>query len=220
MEQSEGLANQQAKWMLDMGWLVGFIEGEGCFALQKAGWAKRSTKFSIVPKVTMSSSDFELIDRASRILGSLGIAYYRYDKETKGKDQAVLLVQGAKRIVRFLSVLVPYMTESRRSRAASVLLTYCKRRSELPKRSRYTEEDFNLWQELRNLNGYQLKQSLRDSTRDVFEYKPKSGTTFNCVICGSEFYRSPAQIRNGATKTCSKKCLGEYFKSKVESAVA
>lgn len=40
----------------------------------------------------------------------------------------------------------------------------------------------------------------------------KKGSYFTCIICGKEFYRSPSQIKNGSTKTCSRKCLGISFK--------
>lgn len=45
-----------------------------------------------------------------------------------------------------------------------------------------------------------------------FMSKPKSGQYFTCIICEKEFYRSKSQIALGATKTCSKKCLSEYFR--------
>ena len=37
----------------------------------------------------------------------------------------------------------------------------------------------------------------------------KTGDNFVCPICGKEFYRTPGQVRRGATKTCSKGCLGK-----------
>ena len=36
--------------------------------------------------------------------------------------------------------------------------------------------------------------------------KPRTGQTFHCEICSTEFYRTPGQIRLGATKTCSREC--------------
>lgn len=37
---------------------------------------------------------------------------------------------------------------------------------------------------------------------------------FECLVCGRAFTRYQAQVDRGATKTCSKKCLGTYFKGK------
>lgn len=36
----------------------------------------------------------------------------------------------------------------------------------------------------------------------------KTGKYFTCKVCGKEFYRTPGQIKNGATKTCSRACVG------------
>ena len=41
--------------------------------------------------------------------------------------------------------------------------------------------------------------------------KQRSGQYFTCPVCGREFYRTPSQIARGASKTCSKACLGELF---------
>ena len=39
----------------------------------------------------------------------------------------------------------------------------------------------------------------------------KTGSYFTCLVCDKEFHRWPAQIKNGAVKTCSKACLSKYF---------
>lgn len=38
----------------------------------------------------------------------------------------------------------------------------------------------------------------------------KTGKSFACKQCGTEFYRTPGQIKRGATVTCSKTCLSLY----------
>ena len=42
----------------------------------------------------------------------------------------------------------------------------------------------------------------------------RSGKWLNCLVCKKKFYRLPSQIRRGSVKTCSKTCLGIYFRGK------
>lgn len=39
----------------------------------------------------------------------------------------------------------------------------------------------------------------------------RQGQYFQCPVCNKTFYRSPSQVLNGATRTCSKACLGVLF---------
>lgn len=42
----------------------------------------------------------------------------------------------------------------------------------------------------------------------------KTGGNFICPVCKKSFYRTPGQIKRGATKTCSKACLSTFFRGK------
>lgn len=160
--------------MIDMGWLVGFVEGEGSFILNKQIFKKQ--KPTLRPIIHISSTDFELAERVGKILESLNVGYFfqRRKLGAKGhKDQLVLEVVGVKRCKPLLEIIIPYMTDSRRKEAAENLLAFCNLRLSKPHSSLYGEEEFNLGQRQRDLNGYNLRQSFRDSTRDVFDYKTK-----------------------------------------------
>lgn len=166
--------NPQAMEMMDMGWLIGFIEGEGSFSLQKQIYKKQ--KASIRPRTCMSSTDFELIERAGRILEKLGIPKYfnriKHDKR-EWKDQLEIVVHGIRRNITLLEKIIPHMTDSRKRRSAETLLEFCRLRMTKAIHSPYGNEEFGLALKLRTLNGYRHKQSLTDSTRDVFTYKAK-----------------------------------------------
>lgn len=43
--------------------------------------------------------------------------------------------------------------------------------------------------------------------------RPRNGKTFNCQVCGKEFYRSLSEIKHGAIKHCSTACYGAYLSS-------
>jgi hypothetical protein len=169
--------NQQATAEVDMGWLVGFLEGEGSFSLQKQIYKKQ--KATLRPRISVTSTDFELTDRAGSIFQSLGIGNYIARKRCVSKDgrnykdQKELVVSGIKRCKKLLDQIIPYMTESRKKRTAETLLEFCNYRLSLPRKNPYTQVDFSLGQRMRDLNGYQLRQSFRDSTRDVFDIDTK-----------------------------------------------
>lgn len=44
----------------------------------------------------------------------------------------------------------------------------------------------------------------------------KKGVTFNCVVCGVDFYRYPSQIVEGKGTTCSRTCAARHFRDKGE----
>lgn len=46
--------------------------------------------------------------------------------------------------------------------------------------------------------------------------KIKRGKFFSCLVCGSEFWRSPAHIKKGDNKFCSKKCYQHWQRGKAK----
>lgn len=166
--------NQQAKTNFELGWLVGFLEGEGTFCLRKQVYKKQ--KATLRPEVSVCSTDFELSERAAAAMRSLGVGVHLHNvkHDKRGwKDQLVVGLVGIKRCKKLLDQIVPIMTDSRKKRAAETLLEFCDLRLSKPGRSPYVDEEYRLGERLRGLNGYRLRQSFRDSTRDVFDYGTK-----------------------------------------------
>lgn len=149
-----------------VGWLIGFLEGEGCFSL---GWVNTNTNNpSMRSMISMSSSDFELCWKAGSILDDLGVGkLFVRVRHTNKKDQLEVAVIGLKRCKTLLDQIVPFMTDSRKKRAAETLLEFINRRFSLPKTTPYTKEDVIFGERMRALNGYHLRQNFRDLTRDT-----------------------------------------------------
>ena len=167
--------NQQAKTMIELGWLIGFLEGEGSFMLQVQKYTNKQ-KATLRPRVHMSSTDFELVERAGKVLLSLGVGAYfhRVKHDNRGwKDQMEIVVSGIKRCMNLIPQIIPIMTDSRKKEAARTLLSFCELRLSLPHRTPYGPAELAIAQKLRTLNGYNLRQSFRDSTRDVFDIDTK-----------------------------------------------
>ena len=158
--------NQQVK-VFELGWLVGFLEGEGSFILQKQAYKKQLLTFR--PQVFASSTDFELAERMGRILDDMkvGKLFVRRKLGSKGyKDQLTINVFGLKRCKTLLDQIIPYMTDSRRKKAAETLLEFCDYRLSLKYGSPYSNREFDLREKLCSLNGYK-RQNLRDLMQDI-----------------------------------------------------
>ncbi len=142
-----------AELTLSLGWLIGFMEGEGSFSLTRQIY--RDQKPSLRPRIVLCSTDFELIDRAEKIVRGYGIEPYILDRKymnDKIKDMRKLHVGGIQRCRKFLEITIPHMTPSRKRITAETLLAYCEVRMSKPRRSPYEEEEYALGEKMRNLN--------------------------------------------------------------------
>ena len=142
-----------AELTLSLGWLIGFMEGEGSFSLTRQVY--KDQKPSLRPKIVLCSTDFELIDRAEKIVRGYGINPYILDREymnEKIKDMRELYINGVERCRKFLEITTPHMTPSRKRVTAETLLAYCEMRMSKPRRSPYGEGEYALGEIMRNLN--------------------------------------------------------------------
>jgi hypothetical protein len=175
--------NQQATREFNMGWLVGFLEGEGCFSLCRSP-TRRGSSWAFVPKIIVSSTDFELIERYAAILVGLGVGNFSHrTRPTKVQPQLEVVVFGLRRVGQLLQMIVPYMTMSRKRLAAETLLAYCGRRLNLPLQSPYVEVDGEYWRTMRDINGYSLKPQRLDTVQDILHY-PEGKVHAQCENLG------------------------------------
>jgi len=63
------------------------------------------------------------------------------------------------------------------------------------------------------LKGYEQTQEHKDNISKSL----KKGSYFNCVECGSEFWRKPNEIKKGNNKFCCKACYLKWQKGKPRS---
>lgn len=99
------ILNQQR--LIDIGWLAGIIEGEGCFTLQKR--ANRA-KTSWTPLVQITNTNPLIIQKAQRVLKDLGLGCYVYTQAQKRYRICYRVVTlGLKRVQRLLQVVEPYI---------------------------------------------------------------------------------------------------------------
>lgn len=149
--------NQQERQIFDRGWLIGLLDGEGSFMIGKI---KRVGRDDFYPCVNISNANFSMIEKAQSVIKSLGIpcnVIHKIKKHIKQKNYWSLNVQGLKRVKRFMDVLFPYI-ECRRDQA-DALRQYVELRLSKPAKSPFTQDEFNLINKLRKLNGSQRFES-------------------------------------------------------------
>lgn len=169
--------NQQVT-VFELGWLVGFLEGEGSFILQKQAYKKQVPTFR--PQVFASSTDFELSERMGEILDHMNVGklFQRRRLGKRGyKDQLCINVFGIKRCKKLLDYIIPYMIDSRRRRAAETLQEFCNLRLSKPHQTPYGEEEQKLRDRLCFLNTGK-SQNLRDLIQNASTEEAKVKSSF------------------------------------------
>jgi hypothetical protein len=136
---------QQTVSDFEIGWMAGIIEGEGSIVLQIHKRKGRSQQLRVTPRIIVTNSDVNLIDKYIDILKRLNVGRYvrhtkpnnrrasdlfkAQGKNPKFKDMTWVYVEGFKRMHRILPLIVPCMYGEKKVRA-SLLLKFIVRRIE------------------------------------------------------------------------------------------
>lgn len=135
----------------DLGWLVGIIDGEGCFSLNESNsWGGRYTY--ILPAVYIVNTKDSIIDKAASILKRLNIPHY-VQVMTRAKHQKPakrLNINGFKRVQKFLEVLASYF-ETRKDQV-QCLVKFIALRLTKDEAAPLAVEEWEIYHELRELN--------------------------------------------------------------------
>jgi len=134
--------------LFDLGWLIGIIDGEGCFSLDK-----NNDGSSYVAKISIANTDPKIIVNADRILTKLGVEYGHYQYKLKSEKILTQIIVGRSENVRYLLRLVLPFMECRREEAI-VLNKFCKTRITKGKRSLYSRDEHRLYKKLKQLKTY------------------------------------------------------------------
>mgnify|MGYP001605611434 CR=1 FL=1 len=121
--------NQQAKPSdYEMGWLAGFIDGEGCFSFSH--WKKRKGGNEYAVRFMLGNTHVPSLDRTTNILDRLGLAYHVrwFDRKSPRVDGSprkrlwYISIVGYKRMYRWLVIITPLLYTKRRQ--AEMLLDF------------------------------------------------------------------------------------------------
>ena len=99
---------------IDIAWLAGLLEGEGCFTFCGGG-AYRAAR------IILNMSDLDIVERAKRLMGSKDVIY-RSMAGRSGKQMYCIEVTQAEKVYEILSFIYPYMGARRKIRIEELLI--------------------------------------------------------------------------------------------------
>ena len=155
------MGNPLERRSFDIGWLVGIIDGEGCFTLNVKN---TSLGKGYYPTVQITNTNDAIIKKAADVFRELGIAPYIYTRMPKtGKVYFRLEVAGLKRVKRFMDVFGP-LFECRRHQC-DTLRKYVDLRLSKTSHAPLTEAEHRLADELKQANN-RTRESSETNTPD------------------------------------------------------
>lgn len=161
----ETMENQQERLLeSELGWLAGIIDGEGSLTINV-----NSTHRSVYPRVWISSSEKEILDKAAAILAKFGQKFSHKWKQPKGnrRPHGYIVIITASRVRKILTKLLPYL--SSKTNRAECLIEFCESRMKLPYGYPYTERELELQ---KNISKMQLKGGKKTSSGIPNDYTP------------------------------------------------
>lgn len=139
--------NQQER-LFNIGWLVGIIDGEGCFTLRKKKYSKGHSFF---PTIQITNTNIKIIQKVKNILTDEGFTYYFYSRfNGKNKPYYRIEISGLKRVKKFLDSSL-HLFECRQKQA-NKLYQYVNLRLSKQSHSSITSDEIQLAKELSELN--------------------------------------------------------------------
>ena len=129
--------------MDNIGWLVGILEGEGCFSLARGMKGKRY--FNVT--VSIINTDILIISECKKIIDGItggNCKIRKHSKPSQFKQCYKLVVEGFDIVKKLLQVVTPYIIGNKKPEA-NLILDFVTRRINIngnkKKRPHYTYED-------------------------------------------------------------------------------
>jgi hypothetical protein len=150
MEQSSNETTNQQERLVNLAWLAGFLEGEGCIGFNVNGPR-------ITPRIYLINTDFVLIEQVGTILKSLNVGFYNQtrtggcDSNPNHKTARTVEICGIKRVRNFICHILPFL-RGRKREVAQIMLAYADRRLALPQKPKATQIDWEYVKRIRALN--------------------------------------------------------------------
>ena len=133
---------------ITLGWLVGIIDGEGCFYGRHAG----QSKSTIILRFTIDASSEKMIDKVCEIFTLYDIKHRKSKRKNKQKEhhrQSYLVdIDTKQALFQFLKLVTPYLIVKKNE--AIAIFNYLEKSCQV-KRYINTEEDLQLVSKLKEL---------------------------------------------------------------------
>ena len=147
------IGNPQERLHFKIGYILGLIDGEGCYQLENDGSGH------YYPSLTIGNTDHLIIKQASQYLEEFGIEYWVWTPKLTGKEKRKyfrLFVKGIRRMKKLLDLVTQY--PHAKLERANILKEYCDYRLSISNKEKYKNgnHDYSLEISLRlklsNLN--------------------------------------------------------------------
>jgi hypothetical protein len=138
-----------SEWQL--GYLAGFLDGEGGIQITKSLRKDREYRLALHPTIYFSNTNRLVMEALKRWLNLRSMIVVRYGKR-RYKSIYTLHITGIKNISSLLTKLTPYLIVKRKQ--AEIMLEYCKNRLShyRGKSRRYNRKEIRLYRTLIRLN--------------------------------------------------------------------
>ena len=96
---------------VDLAWLAGLIDGEGCFSIYSVSRADAETP-SPSANLTITNSNYLLLNRCKEILDELGIKYLYHDPKNghqRGRKVMRIRVKNYSSIRKLIELILPFL---------------------------------------------------------------------------------------------------------------
>ena len=154
------MGNQQPSLTdIELGWLCGIIDGEGCVYIYRRGGARIDYK----PGIRVAMCCFDTIEYLSQLLHKADVPHhittYKSSKEKNRQANKCITIEGQKRLLKILPWLTPHLITKKRQ--AAVVWQFCEERLKRWHRSEYSETQLALIEvaSIMNKRGYQEEGS-------------------------------------------------------------
>ena len=139
----ETMGNQQPSLTnLELGWLCGIIDGEGCVYINKRGGKRLDYK----PGIRIAMTCFDTIEHVCSLLSKINVPHhvtaYKANKEKNRKGNKAITIEGHKRLLKILPLITPHMVTKKQQ--CAVVWQFCKERTEGWHRADYTDNQLAL----------------------------------------------------------------------------
>jgi intein/homing endonuclease len=181
---------------IQLAWLAGIIEGEGCFSLVTAG---RYNFFQIA--ITITNTDLLLLNECINILSSIGInarLTYRSKKIINRKPRYDVVLNGFENMKKFIDIILPFMKSSKKAQA-ELMGNFLERRIKLMhihsgkshRRIKYDDVDMSYLEAMK-----QLKKSESVETERSPSQKDEVTVRSACIRKDADFGRNIQSVLN------------------------
>jgi len=158
--------------LLDLGWLIGAIEGEGTLTLVVHRKLKRGYVYwYVVPYCMIANTELPFIEKFMKICKEFNIGCYKMEKRATGNRKLCYSVRiaGLKRMENLLNLIQEHLVI--KTEQAKIIREFINYRKSVPLKTPYGEYEKSLRDKIQSLNKFGKPKSnnnLNEHTPDFY----------------------------------------------------